>query len=230
MKCPFCGFLEDKVVDSRESREGDAIRRRRECLKCERRFTSYERIDEIPYMVIKKDGRRETFDRNKVMAGLLRACEKRPVPSSKLDSIVNAVEKYVQESPERERPTSKIGEVIMRRLKELDKVAYVRFASVYLEFEDVSEFMTELKTLVRARAGRFQLFAGHRAGPIDHQQLGIVRPLVGLRRGDHDARPAATSVIRSRARRRRDTTCSSSRRPRSSCDSSRRSTRRSPSC
>ena len=151
MKCPFCGFLEDKVVDSRESREGEAIRRRRECLKCERRFTSYERIDEIPYMVIKKDGRRETFDRNKVMAGLLRACEKRPVASSKLDSIVNGIEKYVQESPERERPTSKIGELIMRRLKELDKVAYVRFASVYLEFEDVSEFMTELKTLVRAR-------------------------------------------------------------------------------
>ena len=152
MKCPFCGYLEDKVVDSRESREGEAIRRRRECLRCERRFTSYERIDEIPYMVVKKDGRRETFDRNKVMAGLLRACEKRPVPSSKLDSIVNAIEKYVQESSERERPTSKIGEMIMRRLKELDKVAYVRFASVYLEFEDVSEFMTELKHLVRTRA------------------------------------------------------------------------------
>jgi transcriptional repressor NrdR len=151
MKCPFCGFLEDKVVDSRESREGDSIRRRRECLRCERRFTSYERIDEIPYMVVKKDGRREPFDRNKVMAGLLRACEKRPIPASKLESIVNAVEKYVQESPERERPTTKIGETIMRRLKELDKVAYVRFASVYLEFEDVSEFMQELKTLVRAR-------------------------------------------------------------------------------
>src|ERR1044072_885481 len=131
MKCPFCAYLEDKVVDSRESREGDAIRRRRECLRWERRFTSY--------------------DRNKVMAGLLRACEKRPVPSTKLDSIVNAIEKYVQESPERERPTSKIGEMNMRRLKELDKVAYVRFASVYLEFEDVSEFMTELKHLVRTR-------------------------------------------------------------------------------
>jgi transcriptional repressor NrdR len=153
MKCPFCGFLEDKVVDSRESREGESIRRRRECLKCERRFTSYERIDQIAYMVTKKDQSRETFDRNKVMAGLLRACEKRPIPPAKLDSIVNAVEKYVQESPERERPTSKIGELIMRRLKELDKVAYVRFASVYLEFEDVSEFMNELKTLVRARAG-----------------------------------------------------------------------------
>src|SRR5207247_9019952 len=123
MKCPFCCFLEDKVVDSRESRDGDAIRRRRECLKCERRFTSYERIDEIPYMVIKKDGRRETFDRSKVMAGLLRACEKRPVPSAKLDNIVNAVEKYVQESAERGRPTREIGEVIMRRRKALAKVA-----------------------------------------------------------------------------------------------------------
>src|SRR5438128_12074659 len=130
MKCPFCGFLEDKVVDSRESRDGDAIRRRRECLKCERRFTSYERIDEIPYMVIKKDGRRETFDRSKVMAGLLRACEKRPVPSAKLDNIVNAVEKHVQESAERERPTSKIGEVIMRRFDELEKVPYGRVAFV----------------------------------------------------------------------------------------------------
>ena len=148
MKCPFCAYLEDKVVDSRESREGDAIRRRRECLRCERRFTSYERIDEIPYMVVKKDGRRETFDRNKVMAGLLRACEKRPVPSTKLDSIVNAIEKYVQESPERERPTSKIGEMIMRRLKELDKVAYVRFASVYRQFKDLTQFMTELKVLI----------------------------------------------------------------------------------
>jgi transcriptional repressor NrdR len=152
MKCPFCGFLEDKVVDSRESREGDAIRRRRECLKCERRFTSYERIDHIAYMVTKKDESREAFDRNKVMAGLLRACEKRPIPPAKLDGIVNAVEKYVQESPERERPTKKIGELIMRRLKELDKVAYVRFASVYLEFRDVSEFMDELKNLVRAGA------------------------------------------------------------------------------
>ena len=153
MKCPFCGYLEDKVVDSREAREGESIRRRRECLKCERRFTSYERIDEIPYMVIKKNEQREPFDRNKVMAGILRACEKRPIPATKLDAIVNSVEKYVQESPERERPTTKIGDMIMRRLKELDKVAYVRFASVYLEFEDVTEFMAELKTLVRTRQG-----------------------------------------------------------------------------
>src|SRR3979411_834921 len=154
MKCPYCAHLGDKVVDSREAREGEVIRRRRECLECGKRFTSYERIDEIPYMVIKKDGSREPFDRNKVMAGILRACEKRPVPSAKLDSIVNAIEKYVEESSERERPTSKIGEMIMRRLKELDKVAYVRFASVYLEFEDVSEFMNELKHLVRNRANQ----------------------------------------------------------------------------
>ncbi|HEY6333919.1 MAG TPA: transcriptional regulator NrdR [Blastocatellia bacterium] len=149
MKCPFCGHIEDRVVDSRESREGDVIRRRRECLKCERRFTSYERIDEIPYMVVKKDGRREPFEREKVMAGVLKACEKRPIPTAKIEAVVNAVEKYVQESKERERSTEKIGEQIMRRLKELDKVAYVRFASVYLDFKDVSEFMSELKSLVR---------------------------------------------------------------------------------
>ncbi len=151
MRCPFCGHLEDKVVDSRESKEGDSIRRRRECLICGRRFTSYERIDEIPYMVVKKDGKRETFERNKIMAGLLRACEKRAISSTQLESIVDEVEKTVQDSPDRELLTSEIGKIIMRRLKELDKVAYVRFASVYLEFEDVSEFMTELKYLVRSR-------------------------------------------------------------------------------
>jgi transcriptional repressor NrdR len=151
MKCPFCGFLEDKVVDSREAKDGDSIRRRRECLECGRRFTSYERIDEIPYMVVKKDGKREGFDRNKILAGLLRACEKRPISASQLESIVDAVEKTVQDSPDRELATSEIGKIIMRRVKELDKVAYVRFASVYLEFEDVSEFMTELKYLVQSR-------------------------------------------------------------------------------
>lgn len=151
MKCPFCGYLEDKVVDSRESREGDAIRRRRECLKCERRFTSYERIDEIPYMVIKKDGRREAFDREKVMMGIMKACEKRPISMSKIDGLVNSIEKYVQDSKDRERSTDKIGEMIMRKLKDLDKVAYVRFASVYLEFKDVTEFMSELRNLVKAR-------------------------------------------------------------------------------
>jgi transcriptional repressor NrdR len=151
MRCPFCGHLEDKVVDSRESKDGDSIRRRRECLACGRRFTSYERIDEIPYMVVKKDGRRETFERNKIMSGLLRACEKRPISAAQLEAIVDEVEKSVQDSPDRELSTSEIGKIIMRRLKQLDKVAYVRFASVYLEFEDVSEFMTELKYLVRSR-------------------------------------------------------------------------------
>lgn len=151
MKCPFCGFLEDKVVDSREAKDGDSIRRRRECLDCGRRFTSYERIDEVPYMVVKKDGRREMFDRNKIMNGLLRACEKRPISAAQLESLVNSVEKYVQDSADRERRTEQVGKMIMRRLKELDKVAYVRFASVYLEFEDVSEFMEELKILVRGR-------------------------------------------------------------------------------
>lgn len=151
MRCPFCGHIEDKVVDSRESKEGDSIRRRRECLECGRRFTSYERIDEIPYMVVKKDGRRETFERNKIMAGLLRACEKRPISAGQLESIVNDVEKAVQDTPDRELSTNDIGKLIMKQLKALDKVAYVRFASVYLEFEDVSEFMTELKYLVRSR-------------------------------------------------------------------------------
>src|SRR3982750_4349895 len=152
MRCPFCTYLEDKVVDSRESREGDSIRRRRECLRCERRFTSYERIDEIPYMVVKKDGRREPYDRNKILGGLRRACEKRPIPVAQLESIADQIERVVQDSNDREVSTTDIGKIIMRRLKALDKVAYVRFASVYLEFEDVSEFMSELKTLVRARA------------------------------------------------------------------------------
>ena len=151
MRCPYCDHIEDKVVDSRESKDGDSIRRRRECLNCGRRFTSYERIDEIPFMVVKKDGTRETFDRNKVMSGLLRAAEKRPIGTRKLEEIANEIEKQVQDSTERELPTSDIGKIIMRRLKSLDKVAYVRFASVYLEFEDVSAFMTELKDLVRAR-------------------------------------------------------------------------------
>lgn len=151
MRCPFCGFLEDKVVDSREAKDGDSIRRRRECLECGRRFTSYERIDEIPFMVIKKDGRREAFDRSKIMSGLLRACEKRPISAIQLEALVDTVEKRVQESSDREIPTSELGKFIMSPLKALDKVAYVRFASVYLEFEDVSEFMNELKVLVRAR-------------------------------------------------------------------------------
>src|SRR5258706_4285824 len=134
MKCPFCGFENDKVVDSRESKEGESIRRRRECLKCEKRFTTYERIDEIPYMVVKKDGRRERFERQKVLAGVLKACEKRPVSMIQLEGIADKAEVMVQDSSEREVSTTTLGEMIMNELKSLDKVAYVRFASVYLDF------------------------------------------------------------------------------------------------
>ena len=149
MKCPFCNHLEDKVVDSRESKEGDAIRRRRECLACERRFTTYERIDEVPYMVIKKDGRREKFDRQKVLGGLLKACEKRPVSMGRLSELVNRVESKVSDSPDREISTTEIGEYLMEHLKNLDKIAYVRFASVYRDFQDEEAFFNELRTLMR---------------------------------------------------------------------------------
>jgi transcriptional repressor NrdR len=151
MKCPFCNHMHDKVVDSRESKEGDAIRRRRECLACERRFTTYERIDEVPYMVIKKDGRREKFDRQKVLSGLLKACEKRPVSMSKLSELVNAVESKVSDSPDREISTIEIGESLMDSLRELDKIAYVRFASVYRDFQDEQAFFNELKNLMRQK-------------------------------------------------------------------------------
>lgn len=154
MKCPFCSHSDDKVVDSREGRTGELIRRRRECLKCGRRFTTYERIDEIPYMVVKKDGRRERFDRQKLLQGLLKACEKRPVATPKLQALVDEVERFVLESVDRERTTTEIGELLMTRLKKLDKVAYVRFASVYLDFKDVKEFMSELKGLLKGRARR----------------------------------------------------------------------------
>jgi len=147
MKCPYCGFMKDRVVDSRETRNGDSIRRRRQCLNCSRRFTSYERIDEIPYMVVKKDGGREKFDRNKVLNGLLKACEKRPVSLTQLEKIVDLVEQQVQESPDHEMATAEIGRILLSELKRLDKVAYLRFASVYLEFEDVQEFMTEINEL-----------------------------------------------------------------------------------
>jgi transcriptional repressor NrdR len=148
MTCPFCGHKEDKVIDSRESKEGDVIRRRRQCLGCERRFTTYERSDEIPYMVIKKDGRREKFDRQKVLGGLLKACEKRPVPMSRLAEIVDEVEAQLAESLDREMSTTEVGEMLMDRLKTLDKIAYVRFASVYRDFQDVEAFLNELKQLV----------------------------------------------------------------------------------
>lgn len=148
MKCPFCSYAQDKVVDSRESKEADSIRRRRECERCGKRFTTYERIDEIPYMVVKKDGRREKFDRQKVLTGLLHSCQKRPVSTSKLQAIVDDTEAYVVDSPERERSTSEIGELIMSRLREIDTVAYIRFASVYRDFKDVREFETELRELL----------------------------------------------------------------------------------
>ena len=151
MKCPFCNHLEDKVVDSRESKEGGAVRRRRECLACERRFTTYERIDEVPYMAVKKDGRREKFDRQKVLTGLLKACEKRPVGMGKLADLVNQVESKVSDSPDREISTTEIGEFLMESLKDLDKIAYVRFASVYRDFQDEQAFVNELKSLTRQK-------------------------------------------------------------------------------
>jgi transcriptional repressor NrdR len=148
MRCPFCGENRDRVVDSRESKDGATIRRRRECLECGRRFTSYEEIEDIPYMVVKNDGRREEFDRKKLLAGLRRACEKRPVPSKRLDQIANDVEAVLHEQEDREITTREIGALVMERLRELDQVAYVRFASVYRKFEDIDAFMAELKNLL----------------------------------------------------------------------------------
>ena len=151
MKCPYCANLGDKVVDSRESKEGEVIRRRRECLGCGRRFTSYERIDEIPYMVVKKDGSRERFERQKLVAGLLKACEKRPVRVASLESIADKVEAALQEKAEREISTEDIGAEVMRELRQLDQVAFVRFASVYRNFRDIDEFKNELNQLLRTK-------------------------------------------------------------------------------
>jgi transcriptional repressor NrdR len=151
MKCPYCSHLGDKVVDSRESKEGEAIRRRRECLECGKRFTSYERIDEIPYMVVKKDGSRERFERKKLVAGLLKACEKRPVSMAALEAVADRVEGSLQERPEKEIATEEVGGFVMEELKKLDKVAYVRFASVYRQFRDVGEFMSELNDLLNMK-------------------------------------------------------------------------------
>jgi len=151
MKCPFCAELENKVIDSRLSNQGAVIRRRRECLGCERRFTTYERVEEMLPMIIKKDGRRESFDRAKVLAGLKKACEKRPISMATLEAVADRIEKRIQERGEAEVPCRVVGEEVMAELHQLDQVAYVRFASVYLEFEDVSEFMNELKHLVRQR-------------------------------------------------------------------------------
>ena len=151
MKCPYCAHLGDKVVDSRESKEGEVIRRRRECLGCGKRFTSYERIDEIPYMVVKKDGTRERFDRPKLIAGLLKACEKRPVSVAAVETVADRVESTLQERPEKEISTSEIGTLAMEDLQRLDKVAYVRFASVYRHFRDINEFANELKELLNPK-------------------------------------------------------------------------------
>jgi transcriptional repressor NrdR len=151
VKCPYCGNLGDKVVDSRESKEGEVIRRRRECLECSRRFTSYERIDEIPYMVVKKDGRREPFDRQKLVKGLLKACEKRPVRVAALEALADRVEALLQEKPEREISAIEIGAYVMEELRQLDQVAFVRFASVYRNFRDLDEFKHELNQLLRTR-------------------------------------------------------------------------------
>ncbi len=151
MRCPFCQDAENKVIDSRESHEGSVIRRRRECLRCKRRFTTYERIEELYPLIVKKDGRRETFDRDKLLAGLKKACEKRPVSADQLEETVVAIERLLQGMGEKEVPSSVIGEEVMRRLHGLDEVAYVRFASVYRSFRDISEFMEELKDLLSDR-------------------------------------------------------------------------------
>ena len=148
MRCPYCHGAENKVLDSRESHEGAVTRRRRECLGCKRRFTTYERVEELMPLVVKKDGRREPFDRDKLLLGLKKACEKRPVSSDQLEDLVGAVESRLQELGEKEIPSSAVGEHVMRRLRELDEVAYVRFASVYRSFRDIAEFMTELKDLL----------------------------------------------------------------------------------
>jgi transcriptional repressor NrdR len=153
MRCPFCDHPEDKVVDSREAQEGRATRRRRECLACGRRFTTYERIDEILPQIVKKDGRREPYDRDKIVKGLEIACQKRPVSREQIEAIVAGVERHLQELGEREVRASVIGEAAMARLKELDPVAYVRFASVYREFRDVKDFVSELAVLDGAGKG-----------------------------------------------------------------------------
>ena len=148
MKCPYCGYKDDKVVDSRATQEESAIRRRRECLKCGKRFTTYEYIEEVSLMVIKKDSRREPFDRKKILAGIIKACEKRPVSLEKMEEIVTQVEHAIQKKSDREVSSPRIGELVMERLKTLDDVAYVRFASVYRQFKDVGQFMVELKDIL----------------------------------------------------------------------------------
>ncbi len=152
MRCPFCTNEEDKVIDSRSSNEGKSVRRRRECLKCKKRFTTYEYIEEVPLMVIKKDGRREAFDRNKIISGIVKACEKRPVSMEKIEAIVDRVEKELQKNFDKEVKAQVVGELVMDYLHKMDEVAYVRFASVYRQFKDINHFMKELKDLLSKRA------------------------------------------------------------------------------
>lgn len=147
MRCPFCGSHKDRVVDSRESKEGSVIRRRRQCRHCGRRFTSYEKIETVPYMVVKKRGQRERFDRSKILKGLLKACEKRPIPGQRVEQLVEEVERRLLETPDRELTSGEIGQYLMKQLRQVDKVAYLRFASVYLEFTDVREFIREIDHL-----------------------------------------------------------------------------------
>ena len=148
MKCPFCGFMDSKVIETRTVEETNSIRRRRECLECQQRFTTYEKLESIPLVVIKKDKTRETFDREKVLAGIITACEKRQVPAAKMEAMVDEIEQQLLNSLEREIPSSAIGELVMEKLKEVDEVAYVRFASVYRQFKDINTFMEELKKLL----------------------------------------------------------------------------------
>jgi transcriptional repressor NrdR len=148
MRCPFCGHIEDKVVDSRESREGDAIRRRRECLGCGRRFTSYERLEEVPILIVKKDGRREPFDRQKLLRGIMAACQKRPVSLGVLEEAAGDIQARLMEQPDREVPSRNLGELVMDALKRIDSVAYVRFASVYRDFKDLPDFVKALEALM----------------------------------------------------------------------------------
>ena len=151
MKCPYCAYLESKVVDSRPADEGASIRRRRECLESHKRFTTYETMESLPLVVVKKDGSRQTFDKNKVLNGMIRACEKRPVPFSKLEEIADEIEQALQNAMDREIPSDKIGELVLERLKNVDEVAYVRFASVYRQFKDISTFMSELSKLLEEK-------------------------------------------------------------------------------
>ena len=148
MKCPYCGAIDSRVIDSRPTEDGEKIRRRRECLSCKKRFTTYEIVETVPLMVVKRDRSREAFDRQKLLNGMLRACEKRPVPFSQLEGIANEIEQALQNEMDREVPSARIGELVMDRLREVDEVAYVRFASVYRQFKDISTFMSELNKLL----------------------------------------------------------------------------------